>query len=77
LGSGCVFFFDDCQTYSRHEKNEADDVGGKEEVVCFLSPILGGEENNHVEADESDGAPDSMGEFYRFGERPFQGPFVN
>ena len=52
-------------------------MGGKEGVVCFLSPILGGEENNHVEADESDGAPDSMGEFYRLRERPFQGPFVN
>jgi hypothetical protein len=52
-------------------------VGGEEEVVSFLSPVLGGEENDYVEADDSDSAPDDKGKFYRLGERPFQRPFIN
>jgi len=52
-------------------------VSEKEEVVGSLSPVLRGEESNNIEADDSDCAPDGKRKFYRMGERPVQGPFVN
>jgi hypothetical protein len=52
-------------------------VGREEEVVSFLSPVLGGEEKDNVEADDSDSAPDGKGKFYRLGKRPSQSPFIN
>jgi hypothetical protein len=67
----------DHSTYGGHDEDEADDMGGEEEVVGFLSPVLGREENDNVEANDSDSAPDGKGELYRLGERPFQRPFIN
>ena len=52
-------------------------MGGEEDVVSSLSPVLGGEENDHVEAGDSDYTPYDKGKFYRLGECPFQRPFIN
>jgi len=52
-------------------------VGRKEEIVSFLSPVLGGKENDQVETDEGDCAPDGIGEFHRLFKCPLQGPLVN
>jgi len=52
-------------------------VGGEEEVISFLSPVLGGEENDNVEADDGDSTPDGKGKFDGLGKRPFQRPFIN
>ena len=80
LGCGILdgfFIWDDDQTYSGHDDDEAKNVGRKEEVVSPLSPVLGGKENDHVETDKGDCAPDGIGEFHRLFERSLQGPLVN
>ena len=52
-------------------------MGAEEEVVGFLSPILGREGNDHVEADEGDCSPDGIRVFHTLFECPMQGPFVD
>ena len=52
------------KTYSGQHQGETDNVGEDEEVVGFLSPVLGGEENDDVEADKGDCSPDGIGVFH-------------
>jgi len=64
------------KAYSGQHQDETDDVGREEEVVGFLSPVLGGEGNNHVEAKQGNCSPDGIGVFHALFECPIQGPFV-